>query len=173
MRSRTPSHQTRQGQGLEAIFPWIFALSEKCISHRVKNCKCRYKVYYQRHSTTTGGGGHRETACLARTEVRWRCTPERKGVGTPPSECRKEAAESSVGQFFWVFVYPQAIAWFLFPDLTYLRILPDMQAHFFPRGTPAQTSVGVSPLLGWGPLIFDRRGVCVCVQCLLCPKHGK
>ena len=44
---------TRPSKGLklEAIFPWIFSPTEKCIYHRGKNDKCMYKVYYLRHNS--------------------------------------------------------------------------------------------------------------------------
>ena len=50
-------------QGLEAksYFPLTLARTEKCISHGSKNLKCRYKVYYQRHSRARSGRGRWET----------------------------------------------------------------------------------------------------------------
>lgn len=64
-----------------------------------------------------------------------------------------------MGHFVWVFVYPQAITWFLFPDLTYARTLPDMQAHFFfPKMDSSPEVYGGHHLL-WGgaPSFFTTR----------------
>ena len=107
-------------------------------------------------------GACRETACLLRAEVRQRSTCREKGCGRP--SWRGGVQERGgyliyMGQFVWVFVYPQAITGFLFPDLTYARTLPDMQAHFL---CPAQRSMGASPALGWCPLVFHHQGACVC-----------
>ena len=97
-------------QGLEAgsYFPWIFALSEKCNYHRGRNCKCRYKVHYQRHSTTRGRA-HREAVCLDDIETRQRFIAEEKGCGHPLVRSTVRGKSSHLlGQFFWVFVFFQA-----------------------------------------------------------------
>ena len=131
MRTRNPSHWTSKGQRLEAIFSWIFASSEKCIYHGDRNCKCRYRVYYQRHSTRSGRA-HREIVCLVKTEARQRCTPGEKGCGWPPheEEHSKEAVKSLVqvsssGSFSSI----RPIIWFLFIHLTYPGTLPWVCPH--------------------------------------------
>lgn len=115
-------------------------------------------------------------ACLLRAEVGRRCTRRGKGCGRPSWRGGVRERGGSViymGHFVWVFVYPQAITWFLFPDLTYARTLPDMQAHFFfPRWIPARRSMGGITCSGVVPPRFSPPGS-LCVQCLLCPKDGK
>ena len=63
--------------GRQVLYHWRHLRSSR-------NCKCRYEVYYERHSTPASGREHRKMACLVKRQKQGRdAHGERKGVGVP------------------------------------------------------------------------------------------